>query len=105
MTPENNQDDIAAIKSQLFALLVALIVISGTLTGFLYTQSSITLKEEGQVQQVSAQLQKQQVAINDFVAKLAVYGDKHPDFTAQVLKKYGIPPASAVPAVAPAPKK
>jgi len=94
MTPENNQDDIAAIKGQLFTLLVALIVISGTLTGYLYTQASLAGKEQAQVRQLSLQLAQNQNAINDFVAKLAIYGEKHPDFAATVLKKYGIPPGA-----------
>jgi hypothetical protein len=100
MIPDNNQDDIAAIKNQLFTLLVAMIVISGTVTGYLYTQSSLAGKEQGQAQQLSLQLQQRQAAINDFVAKLAIYGEKHPDFTAQVLKKWGIPPG-APPSAAP----
>ena len=105
MTPENTQDEFSAIKGQMFTLLVALIVISGTLTGYLFTQASLAGKEQGQAQQLAAQLQERQVLINDFVAKLAAYGEKHPDFAASVLKKYSITPVPAAPAPAPAPKK
>ena len=95
MTPENNQDDIAAIKGQLFTLLVALVVISGTLTGFLYTQASISGKEEVQIRQVSVQLKQNQDAINNFVGKLVAYGEKHPEFRTTVLAKYGLSGAAA----------
>jgi len=104
MNPENNQDALAAIKGQLFTLLVALVVISGTLTGFLYTQASITGKELSQGQQIAAQLKQNETAMNNFVGKLVAYGEKHPDFQ-PVLKKYGIVPMPGTPVVTPAPKK
>jgi len=108
MTTENNQDSIAALKGQMFTLLIALVVISGTLTGYLYTQASIANKELISVNQIAAQLNQSEVAMNNFVGKLVAYGEKHPDFASSVLKKNGITPQPAASAVAPAgtaPKK
>jgi hypothetical protein len=100
MIPENNQDSIAAIKGRLFTLLVAMVVISGTLTGYLYTQASMANKELTAAKQIATQLNQSEVAMNNFVGKLAAYGEKHPDFASSVLKKYGI---TMMPGTAPAP--
>jgi len=115
MLPDNNNDtsaEIAALKNQLFTLLIALIVVSGTFTVYLFRQTSIAGKELAQGQQLQAVMNQNEAAIMGFVNKLVAYGEKHPDFTANVLKKYGIAPVAGVPASspmgaapAPAPKK
>ena len=101
----DNNTEIAALKNQVFTLLVALIVVSGTLTVYLYRQVSLAGKDLAQGQQLSAMLNTNEVAVSTFVTKLVAYGEKHPDFV-PVLKKYGIAPVAGVPATAPAaPKK
>jgi hypothetical protein len=98
ISPENNNDgDIAALKNQVFTLLVALIVVSGTLTVFLYRQASLTNKDIAQTKQMSAILSQNENNIAVFVTKLVAYGEKHPDFV-PLLKKYGIAPVPGVPA-------
>ena len=106
MIPENNNGEIAALKNQVFTLLVALIVVSGTLTVYLYRQVSMAGKDLAQGQQLSEVLNKNEAAVSTFVTKLMAYGEKHPDFV-PLLKKYGIAPGAGVPAAgAPtAPKK
>jgi len=105
MTPENNNGDIAALKNQVFTLLVALIVVSGTLTVYLYRQVSLANKDLAQGQQVGAMLSHNEAAVSSFINELVAYGQKHPDFV-PVLKKYGIAPVAGVPANTPAaPKK
>jgi energy-converting hydrogenase Eha subunit F len=98
MIPENNNADtnaeLAALKSQLFTLLLALIVVSGTLTVYLYRQDSLVNKDIQQIQQVDANLARSENAIGEFVGKLWAYGQKHPEFL-PVLKKYGVPSAKA----------
>jgi hypothetical protein len=110
MTSEtDNSGEIAALRNQVFILLVALIVVSGTLTVILYRQVSITGKDIRMEQTTLNGLKPQAQAINQFVARLISYAQRHPDFV-PVLKKYGINPnalpppgASAVaPSVAPA---
>ena len=104
MSSDNNHthDEIAALKNQVFTLLVALVVISGTLTVYLYRQVSVTRKDISQGLQLAGALNQNEQAMAGFVSRLVAYGEKHPDFTAQVLKKYGIAPIPGVPANAPA---
>jgi type II secretory pathway component PulF len=103
----DNNDEIAALKNQVFTLLVALIVISGTLTVFLYRQTSLAGKDIAQGQQMASMLNQNEAAMIGFVNRLVAYGEKHPEFV-PVLKKYGVAPVPSVPAGAPAgaaPKK
>jgi type II secretory pathway component PulF len=101
MTPEDNSGEIAALKNQMFTLLVALIVVSGTFTVYLYRQVSLASKDIAQGQQLGAMLNRNETAVSTFVTQLVAYGQKHPDFV-PVLKKYGIEPRPGVPANAPA---
>ncbi len=101
MTPENNNGEIAALKNQVFTLLVALIVVSGTLTVYLYRQVSLASKDLAEGQKVHEVLVQRESAVSNFINELVAYGQKHPDFV-PVLKKYGIAPVAGVPA---APKK
>jgi len=103
MTTDNQNDEIAALKNQLFILLVSLIAVTGTLTAVLYRQASITNKDLTQAIRLSAQIHTNEMVIGSFVGRLEDYARKHPDFI-PVLKKSGIalqPGATA----APAPKK
>jgi hypothetical protein len=90
LSDNNNCDaEIAALKNQMFTLLLALVVISGTFTVYLYREASNANKD---VQQLNAVVPQQEIAINNFLGSLVAYGNKHPDFL-PVLKKYGIVPA------------
>jgi len=79
-------------------LLLALIVLSFTVTAFLAVQSVRTSRELDQIRpqglQVSEALKKQDPMIQAFKGKLAEYGQTHPDF-APILAKYGIPAVQA----------
>ena len=101
MISENQNDEIATLKNQMFILLVALIVVSGTLTAVLYRQASTATKDLNQSEKMSAQLHTNAVAIETFVRELVAYGEKHPEFL-PVLKKNGIVPNPS-PAAAPKP--
>ena len=109
MISENNaapNPEIAALKNQVFTLLMALIVVSGTLTIFLYRQSSLAGSDLAQARQLNVVVTQNETALMNFINSLVAYGEKHPDFL-PVLKKYGIAPQPGVPAgAAPAaPKK
>jgi hypothetical protein len=98
MTPDDNSNsEIAALKNQVFTLLVALIVVSGTLTVFLYHQASSEGKELNAARALDAGMSTNEVMFTTFVNRLVAYGEKHPDFV-PVLKKYGIAPVPGVPA-------
>ena len=109
----DSNSEISALKRQVFTLLLALIVVSGTLTVYLYRQASITGKDidaiRPQAQQLIGAFNQNQALMINFVSQLATYGQTHPDFR-PVLMKYGVTPppvaASTAPAAAPAaPKK
>ena len=96
--------EISALKRQMFTLLVALIVVSGTLTVYLYRQASVTGKDldaiRPQATQIIGAFNKDQKLIVEFVNALVAYSQTHPDFQ-PVLKKYGIVPPAAAAAAAP----
>ena len=98
----NSNAEIAALKNQVFTLLVALIVVSGTLTVYLYRQASLAGKDLSQGQQLAAALNQNEVMVQNFVTRLVQYGERHPDFV-PVLKKYGIAPVAGMPAATSAP--
>lgn len=87
-------DQIAALRCQAFILLLALIVVSATLTGYLYLQARHASRDIAQTKQVIQALNKNRANIQGFVQQLAAYGQKNPEFQSQVLKKYGITPQS-----------
>jgi len=101
MTPDSNPE-IAALKRQVFTLLLALIVVSGTLTVYLYRQASVTGRDidaiRPQAQQLITAFNQNQSLMINFVNQLVEYGKAHPEFR-PVLMKYGVtpPPAPAAP--------
>ncbi len=97
-------EQIAALQRQVFALLLALIVVSGTLTVYLYRQASIASKDLAANRQVIQVLTQNQNAIASFANQLVAYAQTHPDFR-PVLQKYGISGQQAPAQTAPAPKK
>jgi hypothetical protein len=97
-------DQVAALQRQVFSLLVALIVVSGTLTVYLYRQASIERKDYDaiapQAKQIVGAYNQNQKLMIDFVNALVNYGQAHPEFR-PVLAKYGIAPVPGVPAGSP----
>jgi hypothetical protein len=89
-------DQIAALRRQTFTLLLALIVVSGTLVGYLSYQSRIMSKNveayKPQAALVFQNYNQDIPLIQTFVKQLVAYGQAHPEFQQQVLKKYGITP-------------
>jgi len=108
--PSELTDEIVALRHQVFTLLLLLIVVSGTLMVYLYWQSRVTAKEitaiKPQATQIIQMVRQNQQVMEMFVNQLVAYGQTHPEFQQQVLKKYNLvpPPLSAVPSAAPAPK-
>jgi hypothetical protein len=105
----DTNSEIEALKRQVFTLLAALVVVSGTLTVYLYRQASTAGKDldaiRPQATQIIGAFNQNQALMNSFVGQLVEYGKAHPDFR-PVLAKYGIVPAGAAPvAPAAAPKK
>jgi hypothetical protein len=101
---DDTNAQISALQRQVFALLLALIVVSGTLTVYLYRQASISGKDidaiKPQAQQIIGVYNQNQTLMVNFVNQLVAYGQTHPDF-GPVLAKYGIAPVPGIPAGAP----
>jgi hypothetical protein len=91
-------EQISALRRQTFTLLLALIIVSGTLTVFLYRQATLTRRDiigiKPQAAQVIQIFNQNRATIQTFIQQLTAYGQAHPDFQQQVLKKY---PFFAVP--------
>ena len=88
-------DQIVALRHQVFTLLLALVVVSGTLTVYLYRQASVARKDLAAVKPQATQLieafKRDHPTMDSFVKQLTAYGVTHPDFQ-PILRKYGIPP-------------
>jgi hypothetical protein len=104
-TTSSAAEQISSLQRQVFSLLIALIVVSGTITAYLYQQQRLANKDyiaiAPQAQQLVAAYNLNQKLMIDFVNALVGYGQTHPDFR-PVLAKYGIAPVAGVPAGAPA---
>ena len=94
------QSEISALKRQVFTLLVALVVVSGTVTVYLYREASVTGKDiaaiKPQAQQLIGAFNQNQSLMIGFVNQLVAYGQAHPDFR-PILLKYGINPTAVPP--------
>ena len=101
--PVELTDQIAALRRQMITLLLALIILSGTLTVYLWYQSRITGQEASAIRPRVLQMMSAFNQSSFVVEKLVVYGQAHPDFQ-PILKKHGIPLTNSV-AASPAAKK
>jgi hypothetical protein len=97
-------DQIVALRHQLFTLLLALVVVSGTLTVVLYRQAKLTGRDIASIKPQAAQIieafKRDRPGMENFVKQLTAYGVTHPDFQ-PILKKYGLLPPPAGAPVAP----
>ncbi|MGO9003801.1 MAG: hypothetical protein ACLQHM_17710 [Limisphaerales bacterium] len=96
-------DQVVALRHQVFTLLLALVVVSGTLTVVLYRQARLTGKDidmiKHQATQIIEAFKRDRPGMEAFVKQLTTYGNTHPDFQ-PILRKYGVVPQSQ-PAAAP----
>jgi hypothetical protein len=112
-SPSDLAGQVAALQRQVFTLLLALIVVSGTLVAYLGYESYHCGKDVAAINGQIVQPYKQKLpAIENFITQIVAYGQAHPEFR-PVLIKNGVvavtPPAVGTPpkpAAAPAaPKK
>ena len=94
-TPIEPMEQVAALRRQVTTLLLALIVVSGTLTVYLWYQSRITGKEIDVIRPQAMQIVQIFNQRSLVAEKLVAYGQTHSDFQ-PVLKKYGIPLTNSV---------
>ncbi len=89
-SPGDLAGQVAALQRQVFTLLLALIVVSGTLVAYLGYESYHLGKDIAAINKQVVQPYKQKVpAIAIFLNDLAAFGRSHPDFQL-ILNKYDI---------------
>ncbi len=109
--PAPSQSELSDLRTQynqlqnlVSSLLLVLIVISGTLTVFLLRQWRFVKADveavTPQVAQLEMQYTNNYALSQDFVKKLAQYGQTHPDFK-YIVDKYRLNDALAKPGTAP----
>jgi hypothetical protein len=93
--PDDLTYQVASLRCQINVLLLALIVVSGTLATYLFYQSHAIGNDlailEPQARVMVQNYDRNLPGIQKFVQDLAAYGHQHPDFQL-ILKKYGISP-------------
>ena len=95
--PETDEQasPVVIMQRQITFLLLAVLVISGTLTLYLFYQAHVLGRQletmEPQARYVVENYDRNWPHIQRAIQELIVYGQKHPDFQQQILKKYGIP--------------
>ena len=101
-------DQIVNLRHQVFTLLLALVVVSGTLTVVLYRQARLTGKDieaiKPQATKIIQAFAQRRAGMENFVKQLTAYGSTHPDFQ-PILRKYGIVEQPATAPAAPAAPK
>jgi hypothetical protein len=88
----------ASLQRQVTTLLLAVFVLSGTVTVFLWRQARYARKDLEVLKPPAAQIiqsfKQEKPIMDDFVAKLAEFGKTHPDFM-PIVNKYKIQPVTA----------
>ncbi len=83
----------ATLQGRLTTLLLAMVVLSGTVTVYLYQQQRYAVQDRDVTKQAVTQLlqgfqQQQKPIMENFLGKLQEYGKTHPNFV-PLLTKYG----------------
>ena len=96
------KDQVSALERQVFSLLLALIVVSGTVTIYLYRQASLLRKDiealTPQAEQIIKTVNDNRAGMTTFISQLAAYGQTHPDFQKQIMVRNGLVPPAGTPA-------
>ena len=96
----DSNPEISALQRHVCSLLIALLIVSGTVTTYLYRQASIAGKDveaiKPQAQRIIGAFNQNQKLMVSFVNQLVAYAQTHPDFR-PVLLKYGINPTPEAP--------
>ena len=86
-----SSDVVANLQTQVYYLLIAIILLSGTFAMFVYIQARRTQADLAATKKVGEPIlqafAQEKTTVEAFLAKLVEYGKTHPDF-APVLAKY-----------------
>jgi hypothetical protein len=96
------KETVAALQRQFFSLMLAVIVVSGTVSLYLYRQASLIRKDLDQTEKIVAAFQHDRPVMLNFLGKLNDYAKTHPDVNQIVMRNgFAAPPATAAPPAAP----
>ena len=77
------KEQIAALQRQTFSLLLALIIVSGTVTVYLYREASLTGKDiesiKPQAEQLINTFNQNKAGMQNFINQLGEYSKTHPE--------------------------
>lgn len=92
------KDQVAALQRQAFSLLLALIVVSGTLTVYLYRQASMEGKDLDSLKQQGVPIinafNQNKAGMVKFLDQLNAYGQTHPDIEQLLIRNNFATPAA-----------
>jgi hypothetical protein len=95
--PDELAGQVSSLHRQITMLLLMLVVVSSTLTAYLFYQSRILGKDldstKPQAMQIIQNYNNNVPQMQKLVQELVAYGQAHPDFQ-PILKNYGIIPAT-----------
>lgn len=98
-SPSDLASQLAALQRQVFTLLLALIVVSGTVVAYLGYESYHLGKDVDAINaQVVLPYKQKLPVIEDFIGKIVAYGQAHPDFKAILVKDGVVTAATNAPA-------
>ena len=104
---EDLKQQCVCLQRQMTTLLLALVIVSGTLSVFLWRQVRYARRDleaiKPQAAQIIQEFNQARPGMDAFLAKVTEYGRTHPDFM-PILTKYRIPATAAPPATVTAPK-
>jgi hypothetical protein len=96
--PEDLRQQCASLQRQVTTLLLAVFVLSGTLTVFLWRQARYARADLEVLKLPAAQIiqtfKQEKPIMDDFFVRLNEFSKTHPDF-APILAKYRVPPTTA----------
>jgi len=99
--------DLEALRQLINTILILVVIVSGTLTVFLYRQYTLIHEQtEGfrrQVAETEARYQQIKPKMDDFERRVSEFARTHPDFAA-IVAKYGLPTTPATRPAVPAKK-
>ena len=110
-SPSDLAGQVAALQRQVFTLLLALIVVSGTVAAYLGYESYHLGKDVDNINtQVVLPYKQKLPVIEGFINQIVTYGQTHPDFKAILVKDGVVTAATNAPSKPPvaapaAPKK
>ena len=94
---EELRQQCASLQRQVSTLLLALFILSGTVTVYLWRQARYARADLEVLKPPAAQViqsfKQEKPIMDDFIAKLNEFGKTHPDF-APILNKYRIQPGA-----------